>query len=594
MKMTEFARILETSSFLSLCRGLRQPGDSVFPGRKLRGLKGGEIRTLQKQGNIADNWANVSVIDDFSPLRIYGNFFLGPCILGRFAETTHHAGNADLPSGIFYSTLSNVIVADEALVHRCPLVSRYILDAESCVSASRLEGESSSTFGNGIMINAGIETGGRSVPVFYDLNPRFAEKAARGRAGGLDADELKDFLASYAAAARLPSGYAGKKSKIHGAGLVSASFIGPWVSVEGALRIRGCTLFAEDQARVYAGAGCVLDDTVVRPGCRFDTQAVISRSFFAEASGAQRQAKITESYIGPNSVIAEGEVSSSFVGPFTGFHHQSLLIAAFWPGGKGNVGHGANIGSNHSSRMPDGELWPGEGMFFGLGCNIKYPADYSRAPYTIIATGVTALPQKVEYPFSLITQQELALPEIPSGYNRLVPAWVLKDNFYALWRSREKNLRRGRTPLMRLTTDPLHEGNIALMKEALEMLSSAARKKDIYLPGDIPGTGKNILREEDRAAAAETYAWFIRFAYLRGLFAPKPEGAKAETPADGLAAEYLACLDRLYAMALSSRSKDNERGAKIIPDYAETHAEACGDEYILGMKKYIETEKNRL
>ena len=85
-------------------------------------------------------------------------------------------------------------------------------------------------------------------------------------------------------------------------------------------------------------------------------------------------------------------------------HHQSLLIGAFWPEGKGNIGYGANVGSNHTSKSADQEIWPGEGVFFGLGCSIKFPTNFTAAPYTIVATGVTTLAQKVEFPFSLIVQ----------------------------------------------------------------------------------------------------------------------------------------------------------------------------------------------
>ena len=79
--------------------------------------------------------------------------------------------------------------------------------------------------------------------------------------------------------------------------------------------------------------------------------------------------------------MAGGEVAASLLGPFVSFHHQALLIATLWPEGKGNVAYGANVGSNHTSKAPDQEFWPGEGMFLGLGVNIKFPADFSRAPY---------------------------------------------------------------------------------------------------------------------------------------------------------------------------------------------------------------------
>src|SRR5947207_10027121 len=119
--------------------------------------------------------------------------------------------------------------------------------------------------------------------------------------------------------------------------------------------------------------------------------AVVDRSVLTEHSHAERHGKVTASIIGPNSGVGGGEVTSSLVGPFVGFHHQALLIAALWPEGKGNVAYGANAGSNHTSRAPDQEFRPGEGAFLGLGVNIKFPADFSQAPYTVLAPGITTL-----------------------------------------------------------------------------------------------------------------------------------------------------------------------------------------------------------
>src|SRR5262249_14648712 len=119
--------------------------------------------------------------------------------------------------------------------------------------------------------------------------------------------------------------------------------------------------------------------------------------------------------------LAEGEISSSLIGPLVGFHHQSMLIATFWPTGRGNVGYvyssaqgvlshpfyfrryGANCGSNHTSRVSDQSMWPGEGVFFGLGSSLKFPLNLSRAPYSVIATGVVFGPGRLDFPFSLIT-----------------------------------------------------------------------------------------------------------------------------------------------------------------------------------------------
>lgn len=46
----------------------------------------------------------------------------------------------------------------------------------------------------------------------------------------------------------------------------------------------------------------------------------------------------------------------------------------------------------------DQEIWPGEGLFFGLSTVIKFPANYSESPFSVIGSGVTCLPQRVSPP----------------------------------------------------------------------------------------------------------------------------------------------------------------------------------------------------
>lgn len=153
--------------------------------------------------------------------------------------------------------------------------------------------------------------------------------------------------------------------------------------------------------------------SILQWGVHFETGSNCVCSVLCEHSFTDCNAKIINSVIGtvvihssilaPNTGVSSGECNSSLVGPFIGFHHNSVLISgthtsaisfeAIWYKGKGNIGYGANIGSNHTGRLPDQELIPGEGLFFGLGCNIKYPCNFMNAPYSLIASGITTLPQ---------------------------------------------------------------------------------------------------------------------------------------------------------------------------------------------------------
>ena len=137
-------------------------------------------------------------------------------------------------------------------------------------------------------------------------------------------------------------------------------------------------------------------------------------------------ARVAQSVLAPDSSVAGGECHHSLLGPFVGFHHQSLLIAAVWPLGRGNVAYGANVGANHTGRVNDQECWPGEGVFFGLGSLVKFPCNLLESPYSILVPGTVLSPQKISYPFSLIS----AGPGDRMECSSIKPGWVLYGNPY--------------------------------------------------------------------------------------------------------------------------------------------------------------------
>ena len=202
-------------------------------------------------------------------------------------------------------------------------------------------------------------------------------------------------------------------------------YIGPSARISGATKLEETTILSNPEEPAQVLGGGWVRSSLLQWGCRVDSMALVDGSVLTEHSHAERHGKVISSILGPNTGVAEGEVNASLLGPFVGFHHQSLLIAALWPEGKGNVAYGANVGSNHTSRAPDQEFWPGEGAYLGLGVNIKYPSDFTRAPYTIVAMGVSTLPQKLAFPFSLVNKPWGPAPGVSPAYNEIIPAWTV-------------------------------------------------------------------------------------------------------------------------------------------------------------------------
>jgi hypothetical protein len=330
-----------------------------------------------------------------------------------------------------------------------------------------------------------------------------------------------------------------------------------------------------------------------------------------EHAHAERHGKVMASIVGPNTGIAEGEVTACLLGPFVGFHHQALLIAAIWPEGKGNIAYGANVGSNHTSRAPDQEFWPGEGAYLGLGVNIKYPSDFRRAPFSIVAMGVMTLPQKLEFPFSLINKPWGPEPTVSPAYNEIIPAWVLTDNFYMLKRNEGKYQARNKASRTHFDFAVFRPDTVDLMREACRRLEWVSPIRDVYTDRDIPGLGKNVLHEKHRLRAIEGYRFYIRYYALLGLKQQVDSlfhngrqldplellrTASSQRPwehqrqilydelgmTDVVAAlqELPPMLDQVAASVQRSKVKDDERGRRILDDYDQRHIPADQDAFV--------------
>ena len=197
---------------------------------------------------------------------------------------------------------------------------------------------------------------------------------------------------------------------------------------------------------------------------------------------------------------------------------------------------GASIGSNHTGKAPDQELWPGEGIFFGLDCSIKFPANFSRSPYTLIATRVVTLPQKLEMPFSLINNTSQTFLDLSPAINEIKPGWVLSDNLYMIMRSEMKIYKRGLITAnlpdicgkqCMYENEIFRPAIIELMLEARQRLEKVtctmAKIHDlkggaIYTDKQISGLGKNFMTESSRKAAVDTYSRFVLFYALRAMW----------------------------------------------------------------------------
>ncbi len=585
------------SELIEAARQVAKRRDNVL-GLLLRDLTREEIAVMEDRGCRAADWKQIQVAQDFDAFRVRRVHFQGRCVLGRFSGEVEVLPGVALPAGVYDCTLINSQIGNDCLIENVRFMANVIVEREAVVfDVGAITCSGAATFGCGQLLPLACEVGGRDVPVWGELTIDAAAMIARER-GDRDGQRLiREAADKYRAAITSPVAWVRRKARVRHTERIRDAYIGVGAVIDNASEVAEVAAISSLDEVVSISGGASVTDAVLQWGVTVGGNAIVRHAVLLEHSAADEHATITTSVIGPNTTIAKGEVTATLLGPFVGFHHQSLLISAFWPEGKGNVAYGAMVGSNHTGRAPDQEIWPGEGTFFGLGCAIRFPTDFSDAPYSVIGMGVSTLPQRVRFPFSLISVpiEPLSLGDagVPRAYNELIPAWGLTNNAYGLVRTELKFATRDRARRHRIDYKVLRPSIMRLVKDARDRLATISTVKTAYLESDIDGLGKNFLRESVRLRAIDVYDQALTRYALRLLLSERegrlsiPGSAElAHELADTLLprTDFAERMRRLIAierknaeLVQDSKRRDDERGARIIPGYADAHTAADAD-----------------
>lgn len=209
-------------------------------------------------------------------------------------------------------------------------------------------------------------------------------------------------------------------------------------------------------------------------------------------------------------------------------------MATIWITGRGNVGYGCNLGSNHTGRLADQECWAGEGTFWGLSNVVKFPINLMESPYSIVAAGVQFMPQRVCMPFSLFTDHSVPKNNttIIQG-NHCYPGWVLLHSPYTVARSENKFATRTKAKRHH------HYTNWKISRPMIIDLCVKARRalqevncnwQELYFSDkDIDGLGMCYMAESSRIEGIKIYSNFIQRYALHGLLDKIMESFKGGT-----------------------------------------------------------------
>ena len=492
------------------------------------------------------SWSSIHIFQSssFTPSTIINVVFGGTCIIGSYTSTLNIDG-IELPTGLYDTTIIDSILSDNVRVSQTLLLSRCILDQNAAVvgCGKICMKAKTSAFGNGQSIGIAIETGGREVMICADMTLEIAAAVSGDRSPGNVTTKIQSWerhVVSFTNSITSDKSLIASRAVLFNCPCIEDVYIGPGAYIDNSTVINSSILSSNDDiedpnAKTKIIGGCHISNSIIQYGCTCESMAIVEGSFMCSTSHVDKHAKLLDSILGPCSGVSEGEITASLVGPFVGFHHQSLLIACYWPSGRGNIGYGANVGSNHTGKAPDQEIWPGEGLFFGLATAIKFPSNFVKSPYTLIATGVTTLPQRLEMPFSLINSSGEVIKGLSPALNEISPGWILSDNLYMILRNETKFLKRGakvqqmsnKTGYIQYENEALRPTTINMILEARQRLLNVDAKQCEYTDGngngiwtskEISGLGKNYMKEMTRIKSISTYNDFVLYYCIRTLW----------------------------------------------------------------------------
>ena len=351
-----------------------------------------EQQALMQRGCTAESWEHIHVADDFRVEQLQNVRLMGEVSIG--SNTT-----------ITFSTVGNYHIGDNCHID----------------SVLRMECRHSSTFGNGVMVSAVNENGGRSIPIYNTLTSQTAYIMTMMRNRKAVVEEMMAKVAREVEQQRSNIGTIGDRVTILGVKFIREVNIGDDTTIEGASHIENGTIMGNSRLGVDVRAkDFILDNNAI-----VDSGACIERCFVGECSHLGNGFTAADSLFFANCHCENGEAAAIFAGPFTVSHHKSsLLIAGIFS--FFNAGSGTNQSNHLFKSGAVHQAVHQRGSKFGSNAYVMSPA--IEGPYTVILGRHSRHHDTQDMPYSYLIEE--------GGHSILIPAIALTS--YGTVRDTEK------------------------------------------------------------------------------------------------------------------------------------------------------------
>jgi hypothetical protein len=317
-----------------------------------------------------------------------------------------------------------------------------------------------------VWIDVMNEAGGRSILPFEDMTCADAFLWAAYRDDTVLTEKLKQITQAQYGGPRGRYGVIGSGAVIKSCAIIKDTAVGCNAYIKGANKLKNITVNSSDEESTQIGEGVELVNGIVGYGCHVFYGAKAVRFVLGRNCNLKYGARLIHSVLGDNSTVSCCEILNNLIFPVHEQHHNNSFLIASLIQGMSNMAAAATIGSNHNSRVNDGEIRAGRGFWPGLAVSLKHSSRF--ASFIIIAKGEYPSELDIPLPFSLVSNN------VHKNRLEIMPAYFWIYNLYALERNswKAKNRDRRKIKLQRIETDYLAPDTVEEIISALSFLSS--------------------------------------------------------------------------------------------------------------------------
>ena len=309
-----------------------------------------EISSLKKQACSADDWALISVKENFITDSVSNTHFVGKVKLGVFSEKIVVEKGINKKPGIRNSYIENCTIGDNVLISNVNSLINYdIEDNVAIENVGTIVVNGETAFGNKTEIEVLNEGGGRELPIFDRLSAQIAYLLVVYRHDKVFTENLEQLIRKYVDKKVSSRGSVGVHARILNTISVRNVNVGSFSIISGASNLEEGTIVSSKEAPAKIGEDVIAKNFIIQSGSLVDGGAIITSSFIGQGVIIGKQFSSENSAFFANCEGFHGEACSLFAGPYTVTHHKSTLLIAgmfsFY-----NAGSGTNQ-SNHMYKL---------------------------------------------------------------------------------------------------------------------------------------------------------------------------------------------------------------------------------------------------